>query len=224
MKERVVVGMSGGIDSFVTALLLQQQGYEVVGVNLVLWKENDLTEAENICRRLGIPLVVRHGESLFRQWVIDPFVAGYTAGQTPSPCCVCNSYVKWELLHQAAEELGASWIATGHYVRQVEIDGRYYIRCGVDPVKDQSYFLWGIPQHILAKALTPLGDYLKSEVKAWALAHGYERMAKRRESMGVCFLQGCDYRSFVRGQRGRGMCRATSWTCPVGSSADMTGC
>lgn len=190
--------MSGGIDSFVTALMLQQKGYEVIGVNLQLWGKNDLAAVQKVCDKLHIPLINRNGEELFRQVVVDSFVQGYLAGSTPSPCCICNSYIKWELLKQAADEVGAYRIATGHYVKIGLLNGHYYIRKGIDIHKDQSYFLWGIAPEILARAFTPLGDYTKEQVKAWALEHGYEEMVRKRESMGVCFLRGDDYRNFIQ--------------------------
>lgn len=197
MKKRVVVGMSGGIDSFVTALLLQQKGYDVIGVNLILWEKNDLSDVRNNCEKLGIPLICHDGSALFRTVVVNSFVDHYLAGNTPSPCCICNGYVKWKLLDEVAAGLQVPYMATGHYVRIIEEQGKYYIRKGVDEQKDQSYFLWGLGQEILSKALTPLGEYVKSEVKAWALKHGYEEMVRRRESMGICFLQGRDYREFL---------------------------
>lgn len=190
--------MSGGIDSFVTALMLRQKGYEVIGVNLELWGRSDLSAVQKVCEKLHIPLISRNGEELFRQVVVDPFVQGYLSALTPSPCCICNSYVKWELLRQAADEVGAYRIATGHYVRIGQLNGHYYIRKGIDTHKDQSYFLWGISPEILARALTPLGDYTKEQVKTWALEHGYEEIVRKRESMGVCFLRGEDYRNFIQ--------------------------
>ena len=196
--KKAVVGISGGVDSFVTILLLQQQGYEVIGVHLELWEKNPLDEVQHVCDALHIPLICRDGREMFRRMVVKPFAEAYLSALTPSPCCVCNSYVKWELLRQAADEAGASYIATGHYVRIVFHNGFYYIAKGADPQKDQSYFLWGVPQHILARAVTPLGEYTKAEVKAWAAAQGYEHMARKKESMGVCFLQGTDYRDFIR--------------------------
>lgn len=196
--KRVVVGMSGGIDSFVTALMLQQSGYEVIGGNLVLWKENDISDVQQVCYQLNIPLISQKGEELFREVVVEPFIRGYLSGSTPSPCCVCNSYIKWKLLDRLATEVQADYIATGHYVRLAQVGTKYYIRKGVDIHKDQSYFLWGVGQDILSKAITPLGEYTKTEVKAWALAHGYEKIVRKPESMGVCFLQGTDYREFVR--------------------------
>ena len=195
--EKIVVGLSGGVDSFVSALILQQQGYEVVGVTLAMWGEKDQEEVRELCRKLGVELVCWDGRKMFRERVVEPFVKGYVAGETPSPCCECNRDVKWRLLAAAADRLGIHRIATGHYVRIAELDGRYYIRKGVDPVKDQSYFLWGVPQKILCRAVTPLGGMLKAEVKSYAAAYGYEEVARKPESMGICFLQGRDYREFI---------------------------
>lgn len=199
--QQVVVGMSGGIDSFVTALLLQEQGYEVIGVTLELWEEADVAEVKKICAAAGIFWYLQEGKELFRRQVVDPFIEGYISGQTPSPCCTCNSFVKWKLLKDFADRRGIPYIATGHYVRISRQDDRYYIRQGIDPVKDQSYFLWNISQDILSRALTPLGDYTKVAVKAWALARGYSRIADRKESMGICFLGGKNYREFIRQYR-----------------------
>lgn len=196
--KKVVVGMSGGVDSFVTALLLRRQGYEVIGVTLELWEKNDLSGVRDSCEKLNIPLLCRDGRELFRQEVVDPFVKAYRSGLTPSPCCICNRRVKWILLQQVADELGAEHIATGHYVRMVNREGRFYIRQGIDSQKDQSYFLWGMPQALLKRVLTPLGEYTKKQVKEWAFARGYETMAKKRESMGICFLKNRDYRDFIK--------------------------
>lgn len=195
--EKVVVGMSGGVDSFVTALMLQRQGYEVIGVTLELWKKNNSEELQMLCKQLNIELITWDGRDLFLRQVVSPFGEGYASGQTPSPCCVCNRFVKWTLLAQAADSLGIKKIATGHYVRILETADGYYIRKGVDSNKDQSYFLWGVPQEMLARALTPLGGLTKAEVKAYAAAYGFERMAVKPESMGICFLEGRDYRDFI---------------------------
>lgn len=197
MTERVVVGMSGGVDSFVTALLLKQRGYEVIGVKLDLWKEGESDELSGLCRQLGIDLLHFDGRALFRQCVVAPFVKGYASGCTPNPCALCNCSVKWDLLLQAAGRLGVERVATGHYVRIVKEGARYYIHKGADPDKDQSYFLWGLRQEVLSRALTPLGDYTKAEVKQYAQQHGYGEMARKKESMGICFLEGSDYRDFL---------------------------
>ncbi len=177
--ERVVVGMSGGIDSFVTAMLLREQGYEVVGVTLQLWEKNDLTQVRDLCDKINIPLFLKEGRSLFRHTVVEPFVESYLRGLTPSPCCMCNRLVKWKLLQEVADEYGAKYIATGHYVRIACLAGKYYIRKGIDPQKDQSYFLWGVSQEILKRALTPLGDYTKAQVKEWAGKNGYVQLANK---------------------------------------------
>lgn len=216
MKKKVVVGMSGGVDSFTAAWLLREQGYEVVGVNLQLWGESDTREVERICRELHIPLLFRTGREVFRKRVVDAFVREYLHGRTPSPCCVCNRRVKWELLAEVAGECGAERIATGHYVRIQERDGRHYVLKGRDPAKDQSYFLWGVPPQILARALVPLGEYTKAEVKALASRIGYGTLARKRESMGVCFLEGRDYREVIAGLWG-------TWPGKAGNIVDRQG-
>ena len=202
MKETVLVGMSGGVDSLVTALLLQQRGYRIVGVVLELWEKNDTAVIEEICQTFDIPLFFQEERSLFREKVVEPFIATYLAGCTPSPCCFCNSEVKWRALYQIAKQHDIPYIATGHYVRIEQLNGKYYIRCGVDVCKDQSYFFYNLPQEILAKALTPLGDYTKEEIKKMAVKWGYEKIVQRKESMGICFLAGKDYREFIREQIG----------------------
>lgn len=192
-----MVGMSGGVDSFVAAMLLRRAGYEVTGVCLQLWGEVRDEAVERLCRSAGIPLVHHDGRRLLEAEVVEPFVREYAVGRTPSPCCLCNRSVKWRLLAEAADRCGAEHIATGHYVGIVERDGYRYFRKGRDAVKDQSYFLWGVPQAILRRALTPLGDYTKEAVKALAVELGYPEVARKRESMGVCFLSGRNYRDFI---------------------------
>lgn len=203
MKEKVVVGMSGGVDSFMAALFLLEEGYKVIGVNLRLWGENDTQMVETNCRELGIPLIYRDGQSLFRELVVGPFVREYLQGRTPSPCCICNRSVKWQLLAAVAREQEVQKIATGHYVRLLHTGDKHYILKGKDAVKDQSYFLWGIPQGVLAGAITPLGEYTKAQVKEKALERGYPGMVRKRESMGICFLAGQDYRNFIEAEAGQ---------------------
>lgn len=192
--------MSGGVDSFVTLLLLKQQGYKVSGVNLWLWEENEAKELAEICRQLEVPLITYDGRTEFREKVVRSFVSEYGLGRTPSPCAVCNPMVKWKLLCQVADSLGIEKVATGHYVNIIRKNGRYYIGRGKDSRKDQSYFLWGLTPEQLSRALTPLGEYTKADVKKFALEAGYLNMADQKESMGVCFLQGKDYRDFLTGE------------------------
>lgn len=201
-KGSVVVGMSGGVDSFVTALLLKEAGYKVYAVVLKLWEEPCMPEVRTACNQLDIPLHVRDFREYFRETVVTAFVKGYLSGETPSPCCLCNGAVKWQLLYQSALELGAEKVATGHYVNIAEQNGYFYFCRGVDEHKDQSYFLWGVPQDILKKAVTPLGRYTKPEVKAYAERRGFCRISGQKESMGICFLAGGDYRDFIRQEKG----------------------
>ena len=200
MASQVLVGLSGGVDSFVTALLLQQRGYEVVGAHLSLWDDEtpeQQEELERLCRHLHVPLYRVDGKEAFRQRVVEPFVHDYLHGRTPSPCCTCNGNIKWHLLRQQADRLRIPHLATGHYVRTGESEGHHYFFKGRDPQKDQSYFLWEVPEEIIAHAITPLGDYTKTEVKAIARENGFPGLAEKRESMGICFLQGEDYRAFI---------------------------
>lgn len=197
MKPEIAVGLSGGIDSFITALLLQQKGFRVVGVNLNLWKKEAVAGLFELCTDLKIPLLHYDGTEEFRQKVVDIFISEYLSGRTPNPCTRCNNTVKWELLRKAAAKAGIEKIATGHYVRIKEEGGKFYLYKGIDPLKDQSYFLWGLSQEILCSAYTPLGDYTKTEVKTCAEQQGYSLLARKKESMGICFLEGQDYRKFL---------------------------
>lgn len=208
--EKAIVGLSGGVDSFVTAFLLQQQGFEVIGVNLQLWKTKDIVtqekELSNLCERIGIKLYRVDGQSLFSHQVVRPFVEGYLSGITPNPCSICNSFVKWHLLQSLADDLGIHHIATGHYVRILPFENHVYVNKGIDPNKDQSYFLWGVKESILSRAITPLGDYTKTEVKEIARVNGFTRIAEKRESMSICFLEGGDYRDFIARQPDSSSC------------------
>ncbi len=197
MSKKVLVGISGGIDSFVTVVMLQEQGYDVTGVCFDFWKANDLTIVQKMCNALHVPLIRRSERDIFKQLVVDSFIEDYINARTPSPCCVCNSYVKWVLLSKLSDELGIANIATGHYVNIKCENGHYYIYRGVDEVKDQSYFLWAINQEILAKSITPLGNFTKQQVRQFAFKKGYREILERKESMSVCFLRGRDYRDFI---------------------------
>lgn len=210
---KIVVGLSGGVDSFVTALLLQQQGFKVIGVNLRLWdsptfpaQENEL---DNLCHATGIELLRVDDRALFACQVVAPFVKGYLSGVTPNPCAVCNSFVKWHLLCALADDLKIHHIATGHYIRIQAYNHHSYVHKGIDPNKDQSYFLWGVREEILARAITPLGNYTKAQVKEIAGQYSYIRLATKRESMSICFLEGGDYRDFIARQPDTASCFQT---------------
>jgi tRNA-specific 2-thiouridylase len=211
-SERVVVAMSGGVDSSVTAALLHEQGYEVIGVTMKLWQGaaatashhktcctlDDVTDARRVAMQLGIPFYVVNFQEQFAHHVIDYFVESYRQGYTPNPCVHCNRYLKFTALRQRAQQLGARWVATGHYASVCQrADGRYYIQRGVDSTKDQSYFLFDLTQEQLRETLLPLGRLHKAEVRQQAQRLAL-RVAEKPESQEICFIPDGDYRRFLR--------------------------
>ena len=203
MKEnrRVLLGMSGGTDSSVAALLLQDAGYEVTGVTFRFYEKDGNTEylddARDLCARLGIPHLISDQREAFRNTIIDYFIREYMAGHTPVPCTLCNNYLKWPLLRQLADERGIYHLATGHYVRKRMIEGYWHITTGADSDKDQSFFLWGLPQDIMERMLLPMGDLTKIRVREIAEERGFLKAATKKDSIGVCFCP-MDYRTFLR--------------------------
>jgi tRNA-specific 2-thiouridylase len=212
MAERVVVAMSGGVDSSVAAALLVEQGYEVIGVMLRLWAElsageaslnrccspEAVNDARRVAARLGIPFYLRNVEEAFKARVVDYFIAGYAAGETPNPCLACNRDIRFGLLLRHALGLGATYLATGHYARvRRGPDGRYQLLKGVDERKDQSYPLHVLGQEQLAHALFPLGAFTKAQVREMARARGLP-VADKAESQELCFIADDDYRRFLR--------------------------
>ena len=211
--KKVVLGMSGGVDSSVAAKLLKDQGYEVLGVTLKVWEEEDETAVskrwqERGCCKVGIAkhvaelLDISHQvidtRESFQQGVIDDFIGGYLQGTTPNPCVRCNERVKFGGLFQAAEQLGADYIATGHYATiQQDEAGRSFLARGRDTNKDQSYFLYRIPAKWLSKMLFPLGDMEKPQVWAEAEAMGLP-VEELKESQEICFVTQGDYREFLK--------------------------
>lgn len=193
--------MSGGTDSSVAALLLQDAGYEVTGVTFRFYeKENDteyLEDARTLCGHLNIPHITYDARDIFRKTIMDYFINEYMAGHTPVPCTLCNNYLKWPLLKKISDEMGIYYFATGHYVRRRLIDGHYHITTGADPDKDQSFFLWGLPQDILQRMLLPMGELTKTRVRQIAEERGFQKAAHKRDSLGVCFCP-MDYRTFLR--------------------------
>ncbi len=203
-KTRVLLGMSGGVDSSMSAWYLQQMNYEVIGITFntlsPISSDNShqyIREAKELADKLNIEHHVVDVYDDFKSSVIDYFVDEYLKGRTPNPCIRCNETIKWKLLYEESSRLNCDKIATGHYVRLFQENNISFIQKGIDPVKDQSYFLWNLPQHILNKCIFPLGNFIKSDVKEKARSLGFNQMAGKKESMGVCFLQGEDYRSFI---------------------------
>jgi tRNA-specific 2-thiouridylase len=213
-KGKVLVAMSGGIDSTVTALMLNDQGYEVVGITMKTWdyatsgggkKEtgccniDSFNDARMAAVQHGFPHYILDIRDEFGDFVIENFVEEYLAGRTPNPCVMCNTHIKWRALLKRADALGCDYIATGHYanVHQHE-NGRYFLSKGVDETKDQSYVLWGLQQDLLSRTLLPLGTYHKTAIRQMAHDYGYPELAKKSESYEICFVPDNDYRGFLK--------------------------
>jgi tRNA-specific 2-thiouridylase len=206
--------MSGGVDSSVTAVMLHEQGYEVIGMTMKTWdydssgsskKEtgccslDSINDARALAVHYGFPHYILDIRNEFGNFVVDNFVDEYLAGRTPNPCVLCNTYIKWEALLKRAEKLDCEFIATGHYasVRQHD-NGRFVVSKGKDEQKDQSYVLWGVSQENLSRTKFPLGGFTKPEIREMALKMGQEELAKKGESYEICFVPDNDYRSFLK--------------------------
>lgn len=206
---KVVVAMSGGVDSSVAAALLKEQGYDVIGMMLRLWSEpgkedtnrcctpDSMAQARRVAAKLDIPFYVIDAKDVFHKTVVQYFLDGYARGETPNPCLICNRQIRWTFLLDHALALGADYMATGHYVRIRKADGISQLLRAVDRSKDQSYVLHVLTQEKLAHALFPVGDYPKPEIRAIAEKHGLPT-ASRKDSQDLCFLAGEDYRSFLQ--------------------------
>ena len=213
MKDKVLVAMSGGVDSSVTLLKIIEMGYEAVGVTMKLWEYKDfggnnlqennccavssINKAKLVCERMGVPHYTIDFTESFKENVVDNFVDEYIAGRTPNPCVRCNSFIKWDTFIDQAEILGAKYIATGHYARIENDNENYFIKEGVDSKKDQSYVLWGIPKETLHKTILPLGDLTKEQVRQIARDHNLET-ADEPESMEICFIADNNYKRFIK--------------------------
>lgn len=211
-KERVVVGMSGGVDSSVAAYLLKEAGYEVIGVTMQIWQEESeelqqenggccglsaVDDARRVAQLLGIPYYVMNFRKEFKRDVIDYFTKEYLSGRTPNPCIACNRYVKWEALLQRSMEIGADYIATGHYAQIRKLpNGRFAVCNSVTAQKDQTYALYNLTQEQLARTKMPVGAYAKDEIRAIAEKIGLP-VAHKKDSQEICFVPDNDYAAFI---------------------------
>ena len=214
MAQKIMVGMSGGVDSSVAAYLLKKQGYEVTGVTFKLWDDptlesgccsaDDVRDAAYVCQQLGIPHYVLNYKDLFRQEVVGPFAEEYLRGRTPNPCISCNRYIKFGAFSHKLRELGFDLMATGHYAccGYNEATGRWELKRAIHPEKDQSYVLYNLTQEQLAMLRLPLGEYSKPEIRAIAEESGLV-VAKKPDSQDICFVPDGDYARFMEDFTGK---------------------
>ena len=210
---KVLVAMSGGIDSTVVALMLHHEGYEVIGITMKTWdyatsggsnKEtgccniDSFNDARSAAVHHGFPHYILDIRDEFGGFVVDNFVEEYLAGRTPNPCVMCNTHIKWRALLKRANALDCEFIATGHYAKIRPENNRYVISKGLDETKDQSYVLWGLQQDLLSRTILPLGGYRKTAIRQMAHDFGYPELAKKSESYEICFVPDNDYRGFLK--------------------------
>ncbi|MCI5648517.1 MAG: tRNA 2-thiouridine(34) synthase MnmA [Fusicatenibacter sp.] len=229
-KQKVVVGMSGGVDSSVAAYLLKEAGYEVIGVTMQIWQDESemvleenggccglsaVDDARRVAGILDIPYYVMNFKQEFKKSVMDYFTREYLCGRTPNPCIACNRYVKWEALLKRSLSIGADYIATGHYARIAQLaNGRYAVKNSVTASKDQTYALYNLTQEQLSHTLMPVGDYTKEEIRAIAEEIQLP-VAKKKDSQEICFVPDNDYAAFIQ--------RETGITAPKGNFVNTKG-
>ncbi len=212
-KGRVLVAMSGGIDSSLAAVIMHEQGYEVIGMTMKTWdyassgakkKEtgccslDSINDARNIAVSLGFPHYILDIREEFGDYVIDHFTNEYLSGRTPNPCVLCNTHIKWDALLKRADKLDCEFMVTGHYAKIRNWNGRYVISKGDDELKDQSYALWGVSQQNLSRTMLPLGNMRKSQIREKALEMGFHDLVNKSESYEICFVPDNDYRGFLK--------------------------
>jgi tRNA-specific 2-thiouridylase len=231
-KGKVVVAMSGGVDSSVTAALLQLQGYDVIGMSIQTFdnaKEekdrfdsccsiSDMNDARRVCESLGVPFFVVNAVDAFESRVIDHFVSEYLQARTPNPCVLCNNHIKFDYLMERALEIGADYVATGHYAKVIfdEESGRYSIMKAVDEQKDQSYYLFGLTQEQLKRTLMPLGDLRKIQVRKLAQEFGLLKVSKKPDSQEICFVGSEGYAKFIEKKVGNSVFVPGQFLLPKG--------
>lgn len=209
-NRTVAVAMSGGVDSSVCAMMLKKKGYKVIGVSMHLYSAElseqktccsieDILDAKKVCVKLGIPHFVINLEDEFKTFVIEPFISEYINGKTPNPCIVCNRILKFDILLKRVSELGAEFIATGHYARiSKNLNGSYFLSKSRDILKDQSYALYSLTQNSLVRTLFPLGNFNKDYIKKIAAESGFQKIAEKKESMEICFIPDGNYSKFIK--------------------------
>ncbi len=211
-KGRILMAMSGGIDSSIAAMLLHEEGYEIVGITMKVWdyassggstKEtgccslDSINDARLMAVNMGFPHYVLDLREDFNKHIITNFVDEYLSGRTPNPCVLCNTHIKWDALLKKADQLNCEYIATGHYAQVREENNRYVLSKGLDDNKDQSYVLWGLTQDSLKRTLFPLGAYHKTQIKEIAEKNGYKNLSQKSESYEICFIPDNDYRGYL---------------------------
>ena len=232
MKKKVVVGMSGGVDSSVAALLLKEQGYDVIGITMQIWQDEDrafqeeqggccglsaVEDAEKVARMIDIPYYVMNFKDEFKRNVMDYFVEEYLRGRTPNPCIACNRHVKWESLLRRSMEIGADYIATGHYARVEQLaNGRFVIRNSVTATKDQTYALYNLTQYQLSHTLMPVGEFAKEEIREIARKNNLP-IAYKPDSQDICFVPDGDYAGFIQREAPERVPGAGNFVTPDGT-------
>jgi tRNA-uridine 2-sulfurtransferase len=209
---RVLMAMSGGIDSSIAAMMLHEQGYDIVGITMKVWdyassggssKETgccslgSINDARQVAVNMGFPHYVLDLREDFSKHIISDFINEYLSGRTPNPCVLCNTYIKWEALLKKANQLDCEYIATGHYAQVKEENNRFILSKGLDDNKDQSYVLWGLTQDSLSRTIFPLGGYHKAQIKEIAKKNGYKHLSEKSESYEICFIPDNDYRGYL---------------------------